>query len=523
MVMIFCTHFFHCISQTNTASCAHKPIILGTKDPCQTGKWFLAFEDEFDGNMLNETYWRMDYPHGRTILNNRELEYYSPNNVVVSNGILKLITNNEPIVAKVLPDLPPNYIIPDDNKPNLREFDYTSGMIYSNKAFGYGIYEIRCKIPRGKGFWPAFWTFSANPHNEIDIFEFWNEVPSAYGKKYDPDKLSTTVHFNIYNQKAPGDPTYYCPTEYYDGTIFSAATVYSDKFHIFTLIYDKYMIYWYIDGKMVSYRARFRNIHNQPIACGLLATNQYYDFNLAYPLKEFQHIIANLAIQGGHDHPDISTPFPSSYEIDYIRYYKQAPCDNLFIENIEQWPIDDRRFNTASGRSVTFAGKYKIPDWRQLEVVARDFIDFRPGFEVNSTCNMVARIDKTMCNESGKRDMRDTTNSNTSFIPVEDLESLELQDFEAFTQELETQKYDSSGLYIYPNPVTEILHVDFVKSEMLPCNLNLRDIQGRIIQSQAGTTSSVTLDLGSYQQGMYVVEIENIKTKKKHFYKILKN
>ncbi len=45
---------------------------------------------------------------------------------------------------------------------NKQYFDYTSGMIYSNYKFDYGMFEIKCKIPKGKGFWPAFWMAGAS-------------------------------------------------------------------------------------------------------------------------------------------------------------------------------------------------------------------------------------------------------------------------------------------------------------------------------------------------------------------------
>lgn len=109
----------------------------------------------------------------------------------IDNGIIKLITKEEYIYDKVVPYEPDNLIL-DDGTYNKRGFDYTSGMIYSNRKFGYGKYEIKCKLPKGKGFWPAFWVFGGPDYNEIDVFEFWNEY--NLGIYYDPSKLSKVAH-----------------------------------------------------------------------------------------------------------------------------------------------------------------------------------------------------------------------------------------------------------------------------------------------------------------------------------------
>ena len=52
---------------------------------------------------------------------------------------------------------------------------YTSTRLISTRKFKYGVIEMRAKLPKGKGTWPAFWLLAAKrPLNwpgdgEIDV------------------------------------------------------------------------------------------------------------------------------------------------------------------------------------------------------------------------------------------------------------------------------------------------------------------------------------------------------------------
>jgi beta-glucanase (GH16 family) len=53
--------------------------------------------------------------------------------------------------------------------------DIGVGLISSTGKFGYGIYEIEAKLPKGKYLWPAFWIWSWESWPpEIDIFEAYS-------------------------------------------------------------------------------------------------------------------------------------------------------------------------------------------------------------------------------------------------------------------------------------------------------------------------------------------------------------
>ena len=113
---------------------------------------------------------------------NNELQHYTDrtDNVYVSDGTLKIIAKKE------------NFI------NSGTELEFTSARLNSKKSFTYGRLDVRAKLPREKGTWPAIWTLGSSLETvgwpacgEIDIMEqlFENftmiqcaiHVPSSHG------------------------------------------------------------------------------------------------------------------------------------------------------------------------------------------------------------------------------------------------------------------------------------------------------------------------------------------------------
>lgn len=62
---------------------------------------------------------------------------------------------------------------------------YGVGLVSSVEDFGYGIFEIECKLPTGPKLWPAFWLWSPSGGTwppEIDIFEGYTDNRQGYLK-----------------------------------------------------------------------------------------------------------------------------------------------------------------------------------------------------------------------------------------------------------------------------------------------------------------------------------------------------
>ena len=296
-----------------------------TFNQCDNNPWVLVFEDEFNGNSLDLSRW--SYGPRMRYCNDEQQYYTSGDNIVVSNGTLKLIAKKETVYAKAVDWLPANehlYCTIDgvqvDRGQNARYFYYTSANIETIKKFSYGKFEARIKIPKGKGFWPAYWTFSGNPWNEIDVFEFGNE-DNIYGN-YDPSKLSKVHHMTAHYDYDNDGNDNMCGTKY-------TGVDFSQSFHIYTLIWEKNKIEWYVDGVLKRTDFRYYTILRQTTGCTIEAWHQYI-LNKIYP-KDPMAIILNLAIQSGSNSPDNSTPFPSQMEVDWVKYYSKHPYQNVYI------------------------------------------------------------------------------------------------------------------------------------------------------------------------------------------------
>jgi beta-glucanase (GH16 family) len=89
----------------------------------------LVWSDEFNGAALDTNVW-----HYRT--GARLLSFQKPENVTVTNGLLRLALKKEPA----------------------GKLNYTAGGVISKREFTYGFYEARFRCPRGAGWHTAFWT-----------------------------------------------------------------------------------------------------------------------------------------------------------------------------------------------------------------------------------------------------------------------------------------------------------------------------------------------------------------------------
>lgn len=234
---------------------------------CPIPDYKLVWSDEFDRpGMPDPRKWTFEKGYVR----NHELQFYTnrKENVRVEDGKLVI----------------------EARKDHWDGHDVTSASVTTDglASWTYGKFEIRAKIPTGKGTWPAIWTLGTNigkvgwpTCGEIDIME---------NVGFDPSR----IHFNVHQKK--GDK----------GTSILTEKPWAD-FHVYGAEWTPQAIDFYFDGKkQFSYPKTSDSVESWP-----------YDAP--------QYLILNLAMGGdwgGQQGVDESI-YPSKYEIDYVRVYQK--------------------------------------------------------------------------------------------------------------------------------------------------------------------------------------------------------
>lgn len=280
-------------------------MLLYTIPECNKNAYELVLEDNFEGNKLDTSLWELACCFYGGLQGAQHVNYYSLDNIEVSDGTCRIIAKKETVLRRIT-FWYDSAAIMEDGLPNLRTFDYTSGIMWTKQKFFHGKFEARCRMPSGKGLWPAFWMYGGKRNNEIDIFDSYAGT----------DKLVTNVlHDYDGNQKSYG-----CVQSFggYDFT----------QWHTFACVFDFDKISFLVDDKLVRVVHRIVNQSGQPIECGDKIAAGTYFFSKFFPIEQIR-VVLNMALTSkngppGSEAADESSPLPSIFEIDYVRIWKQG-------------------------------------------------------------------------------------------------------------------------------------------------------------------------------------------------------
>lgn len=255
----------------------------------------LVWSDEFDySGAPDSTVWNFEQGFAR----NEELQWYQKENAYCKDGLLIIEAKSEKR------DNPIYEEGSNDWRRSRRFIECTSSSITTSgkKEFLYGRFEVRARIPVGKGAWPAIWTLGNAMEwpscGEIDIMEFYrkSDVPhilanACWGteQRWNAKWQSKAVPFSHFLEKNPD---------------------WASEFHIWRMDWDETSIKLYLDDELLN-EIFLKDTYN-----GSLGNNKN-------PFMQPHYILLNLAVGGINGGATVPEAFPMRYEIDYVRVYKK--------------------------------------------------------------------------------------------------------------------------------------------------------------------------------------------------------
>ncbi|WP_117880185.1 glycoside hydrolase family 16 protein [Aureibaculum luteum] len=234
----------------------------------------LVWEDEFneEGNP-DATKW--NYENG--YVRNNEKQFYTENlkNARVENG----------------------YLVLEAVKEEIEGYNYSSGSITTSNlvAWQYGKIEIKAKLPKGVGIWPAIWMLGENwkqvswpKCGEIDIMEHVG---------FTKDSIYGTVHTEAYNHNI--------------GTAVGKAVFINnpyDQYHIYAVEWTSKKIDFLLDNDVYH---SFKNENKT---------------DAEWPFDQKFHLKLNIAVGGGWGGTQgiDDSIFPQQMLVDYVRVYQKT-------------------------------------------------------------------------------------------------------------------------------------------------------------------------------------------------------
>ncbi len=287
-------------------------------DPPTAGKWSAepTFFDDFNGTSLDTTKWSTGYRWADVI--NNEMQGMVPENVSVADGVCNIKVEKRPVQNT------------DWVGYKVGNLEYASGAIqtYNKFAQAYGYFEVKAKMPGGKGTWPAFWLLpdrGAEYKNldertsvggavkgvpvprgvEIDIFEImgsWVDPKTGAGKSH-------SGYFWGYDGKSAwGD---YAKTKDGVGPEHFSVANQNTEFHTYGLAWGPGKLDYYIDGIKVLSR------EEPPTMTKVGSAAHYMILNVSLKTDDWTPKKIPVA--------EIDADLPRMMVIDYVKVWSGTP------------------------------------------------------------------------------------------------------------------------------------------------------------------------------------------------------
>lgn len=442
--------------------------------------WAYVDGDEFNDDELDRMKWHTAYPWGRNYNPTQYMEYMTDGaNMEFTGSHLKLTARDEPIYARGIPYEADNYVM-EDGGPNLRWWNYTSGMIASRAKHKRGLYEIKAKIPSGVGLWPGFWLYAGEPNEELDVVEWKGErtnefhidihCPNGcdnYGNLFGTASWSPNVTggfggwLQVSGSLAAADQCYWA--EWYDDAVL-----------------------WYMNGFFAG---------------GWLGTLNYQG-----------HLIANLGLGTGQvfgPGVDASTPFPAALEIDYIRVWERIDCNqSVSICNRTQ---NNSLATTITGSTITLGSgvncDFQVPSGNSLKVIASEAVVLGNGFSSSLSAYIDAKI--VDCTNTFYRSSHVDDDAGINIYTRDSISTAEKIVALGIVSEAQARS-DIMHIRSTPNPTAGNVNIEVFGKIKPNVKLVLLNRSGAILKEMIINEAGVhQIDMDAYSPGVYILEVIN--------------
>lgn len=240
----------------------------------------LVWADEFDyEGAPDPTKWNYDV--GNHQWANQELQAYTdrPTNVFVKDGKLTIRALKE-----------------QDG-----ERQYTSARMttYDRQSWQYGYFEIRGKLPGGRGSWPAFW-FMPDASRQGVHWPLCGEIDMMEHTVVNKDDLVYSLHSEKHNHRRT-DTVQYSTSVHREGAC--------EQFHVYGMEWTKDYVEYFFDGESVCKYRKTDDLEDQT--------------ETAWPFDKPFYMILNVAVGGFMGGPVSDEDLPYTMEVDYVRVYRK--------------------------------------------------------------------------------------------------------------------------------------------------------------------------------------------------------
>jgi len=254
----------------------------------------LVWSDEFStngavdsGNWFHQT----QLPAGGNWFNN-EVQHYTDQitNSYVNSGLLSIVAKKE------------SYTDQGVTK------QYTSARLNSKYAFKYGRVDIRARIPKDAGTWPALWMLGKNVNEDGGYFDaqYGTSDWPACGEIDILEHGITRSQPNNYIQSALHTPSSFGNTFNIGGVVVGNNI--DENYHIYSMNWSPNEISFLLDGVIYyTYNPAVKDANN-------------------WPFDKEQYILLNIAM-GGVAGPIDANFTQTAMDVDYVRVYQNVTLD----------------------------------------------------------------------------------------------------------------------------------------------------------------------------------------------------